>query len=225
MNFLGITNAVLLRLNEVTLQSGNFAAARGFHAAAKDAVNSAIRDIQQAEIEWPFNHVTATQVLDGANHTQFYALPADAESIDWESFYLVRDDALDCTGTWLKPVSYDEWLQRHRHSDDNNSTGSIPHFVIRDQKLQFGVSPVPDKNYMVTFEYWKVPSELVNYTDEPNIPAQFQSVIVDGAMYYAYMFRDNMEQAQLTQRKFEQGIKRMRTLLINRYQYIRDGRI
>ena len=51
LTFLEMTNAALRRLNEVQLTSANFATAKGFHAQAKDAVNSALVDIHRSELE------------------------------------------------------------------------------------------------------------------------------------------------------------------------------
>ena len=65
------------------------------------------------------------------------------------------------------------------------------------------------------------PVDLELSTDIPTIPDQFRHVIVDGAMYYAYMFRDNIEMANISQSKFENGIKQMRTLLVNENAYFR----
>jgi hypothetical protein len=62
-------------------------------------------------------------------------------------------------------------------------------------------------------------------TDVPSIPADFKHVIVDGAMYYVYFFRGDIETADRVYQKFQDGIKNMRTLYINRYDKIRDGRI
>ena len=56
-NFLGLVNQVNRSLNEVELSSTNFDTATGFYAHAKDAVNSSIRDINQTEHNFPFNHV------------------------------------------------------------------------------------------------------------------------------------------------------------------------
>jgi len=40
-------------------------------------------------------------------------------------------------------------------------------------------------------------------------------------MYYAYMFRSNEQAAAIAKAKFEDGIKHMRIMLINRYDYVR----
>ena len=67
------------------------------------------------------------------------------------------------------------------------------------------------------------PVDLVDATDVPTIPERFRHVIIDGGMYYAYMFRDNIEMAGMSQNKFENGIKQMRTILTNEYAYFRGA--
>jgi len=62
-DYLGLVNDVNRRLNEVELTAANFATATGEYSMVKDAVNSAIRFINQHEYEWPFNHVEAEETL------------------------------------------------------------------------------------------------------------------------------------------------------------------
>lgn len=81
---------------------------------------------------------------------------------------------------------------------------------------------MPDVAYEVDYEYYATPVDLELYDDVPTISEQFRHVIVDGAMYYAYMFRDNIEMANLSQSKFENGIKNMRTILVNENVYFRS---
>ena len=61
--YLDVTNEVLARFNEVPLTSANFASSRGFQTQCKNAVNSAIRNINQREYAWPFNHSEAEITL------------------------------------------------------------------------------------------------------------------------------------------------------------------
>ena len=53
-NYLGLTNEVLARMNEVELTASNFVSgARGFQVQCKNAVNDAINYINQREFGWP----------------------------------------------------------------------------------------------------------------------------------------------------------------------------
>ena len=49
--------------------------------------------------------------------------------------------------------------------------------------------------------------------------------LIDGAIYHLYMMRDNAELAALSKRNFDEGIEKMRTILINRYIRMRDTRV
>ena len=73
-DYIGLVNDVNRRLNEVELTSGNFATATGEYSMVKDAVNAAIRFINQHEYEWPFNHVEAEETLTAG--TVRYAYPS-----------------------------------------------------------------------------------------------------------------------------------------------------
>ena len=44
-------------------------------------------------------------------------------------------------------------------------------------------------------------------------------------MYYVYKFRGNTQESQLALQKFQLGIKQLRSLHINRMDYVRDTRI
>ena len=62
-DYIGLVNDVNNRLNEVELTSTNFTTATGYFSFAKDAVNAALRHINQEEYEWPWNHVEETETL------------------------------------------------------------------------------------------------------------------------------------------------------------------
>lgn len=225
-NYLGLVNDINRRLNEVELTSVNFASAKGFYSAAKDSVNSAIRHINHSQYEWPFNHEEEIQTLTPG--TVRYSYPVDAKTIDFDSFRIKRDDTLGNTTQKLAILSYEDYLDRYlddEYNTTNTSIRTIPRHVFRTPDQKFGVHPAPDKAYELVYEYYKLSVELTNATDVPTLPEQFRSVIIDGAMYYAYTFRGNTQDATLHMQKFEEGIKDMRSLFINRYDYVRDTRV
>ena len=67
--------------------------------------------------------------------------------------------------------------------------------------------------------------DLNLHSDVPNLPEQYRYVIVDGAMYYAYQFRSDFQASSVAMEKFQMGIKNLRSLHINRTEYIRDTRV
>ena len=61
--YLSLTNELLRRLNEVTMDSTDFPNAKNIQALAKDAINNAIREVLHSAQEWPFTLTTYTQTL------------------------------------------------------------------------------------------------------------------------------------------------------------------
>ena len=45
----------------------------------------------------------------------------------------------------------------------------------------------------------------------------FKHIIIDGAMYHCYMFRDNAQSAAMAKQKFDEGLKAMRSIVANDY--------
>lgn len=351
--YLELANSLLVPLNEVSLTSITFASALGPQANAKEAVNDALSDIINAEREWPFNIVEATQVLTPGIQT--YALPATYKSVDWRSFYLYTPDIitngsfttniaswtdqssgtgavawntgsaatgcarftagasgvaaieqqlavvkgivyrvfvrsflgtlnlsigstsggsdyysgaltftnigggqffevqfnpggatafmrfsttenttidLDYTAVFdeappasLLYMEYDQWRERFRQNDMRMTPTSYnrPTWVFSTQNDKFGVSTIPDKSYTVAYNYWSAPTKLTLATDTTIIPDRYESVLLEGAMYYMYMFRDNIEQASKSERRFKDGIREMRTDLINKNRIMTTG--
>jgi hypothetical protein len=224
-DFLGLVNDINRRLNEVELSTSTFDSATGFYSASKDSVNAAIRYINQAAFEWPFNHVSQEELLTSGEVR--YSYPSDTKTIDFDSFRIKRDETLGNETQKLRIISYEEYLDNYVDAEYNSSnTGirTLPRYVFRSPSFEYGVYPPPDKAYEVVYEYYRLPVDLISATDVPSVPEQFRYVIIDGAMYYAYLFRGNSQDAQLQFIKFEEGIKDMRTLYINRYDYVRDTR-
>ena len=224
-SYIDLCNKTLRRLNEVEISADDFPTVRGVQALVKDAVKAAIAKVNQAEYGWPFNAAEHTQVLT-AGQTE-YTWPDYFKVSDWNSFQIQKDDSLAVTYKTLKSIDRDEWYRDYR--DDDYEAGSagraVPDFVFPSHGNGFGVSPSPDKAYTVRFRYYQNYSNLTAATDVTRIPESFDTVIVDGAIYHLYMFKDNLEAASAAFTAFQQGIKDLQTLYINNYQYISDTRV
>ena len=221
-SYIDLCNKTLRRLNEVEISADDFPTVRGVQALVKDAVKAAIAKVNQAEYGWPFNAAEHTQVLT-AGQTE-YTWPDYFKVSDWNSFQIQKDDSLAVTYKTLKSIDRDEWYRDYR--DDDYEAGSagraVPDFVFPSHGNGFGVSPSPDKAYTIRFRYYQNYSDLTAATDVTRIPESFDTVIVDGAIYHLYMFKDNLEAASAAFTAFQQGIKDLQTLYINNYQYISD---
>ena len=221
-NYLGLVNEVNRRLNEVELTASNFATASGFYNSAKDAVNASLRHINHEEHNWPWNHILEEETLT-AGITR-YDYPTDAKLIDMNSFRIKKDTTLNVSTTKLKSMDYQEYLDNYVDYEYNSGSDmqTLPRHVVRAPSQEFILVPTPDKAYELVYEYYRNPVSLELYDDVPNVPLEFKHIIVDGAMFYAYQFRADTQASQIAQGKFETGIKYMRSLYINRYDYVRS---
>jgi hypothetical protein len=290
-DYLGLTNEVIARMNEVSLTAANFTSARGFQIQCQNAVNDAINYINQREFGWSFTHQTQTETL--VPGTTRYTAPASTQSIDYDSFRISKDSNLASAGITLRIIDYKEYTQRYivqendvvsttlngginntvttitvvstsgfdaagsiqianetiTYTGTTNTTftgcirgaagttaaahntgvnvaqftsGGIPSLVFRTPDNNFGLYPYPNKGYELVYEYFDRPTILVAATDVPTIPEQFRQVIIDGATAYSYQYRGEAQQYGLNFSRFEEGIKQMQTLLLNRADYIRS---
>ena len=223
--YIDLCNKTLRRLNEVEIAEADFGSVRGVHALVKDAVKAAVAKINQAEFGWPFNAAEQTDVLVVGQEE--YVWPQYFKVADWNSFQIQKDDSLGSSFKTLKAIEQDEWYQEYRDDDytAGSSGRSIPDFVFPSHGNGYGVSPSPDKAYTVKFRYFMNYSDITNATDVTRIPESFDTVLIDGALYHMYMFKDNMESAQAAYMGFEKGIKDLQTLYINNTISVRDTRI
>ena len=100
--------------------------------------------------------------------------------------------------------------------------GGVPEYVVRTPDNNYLMYPFPNKSYAIKFDYYTFPSDLSAHGDTTTIPDRFAPVIIDGATAFVYQYRGETQQYQLNMQRFEQGIKNMQTLLINKFSYMRS---
>jgi len=224
-DFLGLVNDINRRLNEVELTSGNFATTTGYYSLAKDAVNASIRHINQEEFEWPFNHREEEEILIPGEVR--YSFPYDCKTINMNSFRIKADSSLNVSTTKLKVLNYEEYLDKYVDYEYNSSTSnrSVPTYVVRAPSNEIIIIPAADKAYEVVYEYYSKGFDLNLHSDVPTLPEEYRFVIIEGAMYFVYQFQNDNASARLSFERFQQGIKNLRSMFINRTEYIRDTRV
>ena len=213
--FLSLTNELLRRLNEVQIDQADFPNVKNVQALAKDAINSSIRQMLQDAQEWPFTLVTYEQTLTAGTNT--YDFPADYSKADWDTFYVKQLSSENNTPKKLNLITYDQYLSSYRSVEElsGDSGRTDPACVYTTQDTKFGVSPIPNASYVVEYRYWKYPADLIAFDDTSVIPDRFKHVVIDGAMMYMMLFRSNEQSASMHSKKFEDGIKMMRRLVVD----------
>ena len=292
LTFLTLSNSVITRMNEVELTSGNFTSSRGVQTQCKNAVNEAIRYINQREFGYSFNHASnSSEVVAGQTR---YTLPTSTKSVDYSTARIKKDSDLNVAGNSLSTLNYNEYIEKdYANQEDDigattlngshsssvttltltsttdfdatgtvhiggeqvtytaisgnditgctrgaNSTtaaihssgvavtqfedGGVPKNIVRTPDNNYLLFPYPDKQYTLLFDFYTFPSDLSAHGDTTTVPDRFAPVIVDGATAFVYQYRGELQQYQLNFGRFEQGIKNMQSLLINKYEYIRS---
>ena len=292
LTFLTLTNEVLTRMNEVVLTSANFTDARGVQVQAKNAVNEAIRHINQKEFAYPFNHATNTSTL--VPGIVRYTIPTDTKHIDYNTARIKKDDSISSAGINLRKLNYNEYISKEfasqedevesttldgSHTDsvttltlvssvgfsasgsvyvgselisytaisgntltgctraDSGTTaaayatgvavtqfdnGGMPQYIVRTLDNNYLLYPYPDKEYTLLYDYFTFPNDLAAHGSTTTIPDRFKPVITDGATAFLYQYRGEMQQYSINFQRFEEGIKNIQSLLINKFDYIRS---
>lgn len=131
----------------------------------------------------------------------------------------------------IELIDYNTYEQNGLADDINGitpqavpSSYNTPAVAVRERDNSITLSPVPDRLYSITYGGYTFPTAMVNWNDTTNVPAAFEQVIVDKALEYAYMFRDNAEEAQIASDRYTKNVNKMRRLLIPQTEYMRfDG--
>ena len=122
LTYLELTNDVLTRMNEVVLTSANFTDARGVQVQAKNAINEAIRHINQKEFAYPFNHASnSSTVVPGVVR---YTIPTGTKYIDYNTARIKKNSDVSSSGVNLKKLNYNEYISKEfaNQEDDIKST-------------------------------------------------------------------------------------------------------
>ena len=292
LTYLELTNDVLTRMNEVVLTSANFTDARGVQVQAKNAINEAIRHINQKEFAYPFNHASnSSTVVPGVVR---YAIPTGTKYIDYNTARIKKDTDVSASGVNLKRLNYNEYISKEfsTQEDEIESTtldgthtdsvttltlvsstgfategtvfvgseeitytavsgntltgctrgassttaaayssgvvvtqfdnGGVPQYIVRTLDNNYLLYPFPDKEYTLLYDYFTFPDDLSAHGDTTTIPDRFKPVITDGATAFLYQYRGEMQQYQINFERFEDGIKNVQSLLVNKFDYIRS---
>ena len=120
-------------------------------------------------------------------------------------------------------MDYKEYVDRHIDQETTSDIGAVPLYVFRKPDNNYGLFPYPDKAYTLKYDAYIKPTALVCRNRCPTIPEQFRQVIVDGATAYGYQYRGEAQQYGINFARFEEGIKHMQSLFINRdFSYVRS---
>lgn len=115
----------------------------------------------------------------------------------------------------------DEGYQRRDNDAYRTEHYSVPFFAVRKTDNNIILSPKPDRVYTVQYDSFMIPTNMENYNDTPFVPEAFEDIVIDAATWYAYMFRDNVEEAAIQEQRYKDNIETMARMIIPQQTYMR----
>ena len=152
----------------------------------------------------------------------------EAPSVQLDVDY-VRVSRSDIATRKLTFISYDNYLQSYKPTDDTNNKGNYAaplRVYILPNYTSFGVSPRPNTNeYSVNYNYYQTHTDLSAHGDNMSLPDRFSTLVVDRAKYYTYMLRSDPQHAQLADRDFQRKLRLLKVDYATKNDYMRSDTI
>jgi len=158
--------------------------------------------------------------------TSFIYVESDGVQLDVD---YVRISRSDIALRKLTFVTYDNYLQVYKVTDDTNNSGNYSDplrvYILPDHSA-FGVSPRPNTSeYSVHYDYYTTHTDLDAHGDNMSLPDRFGTLIVDRAKYYTYMLRSDPQHAQLADRDFQRKLRLLKVDYATKNDYMRSDTI
>ena len=158
--------------------------------------------------------------------TSYIYVESDGVQLDVD---YVRISRSDIPLRKLVYVSYDNFLQIYKVTDDTNNSGNYSDplrvYILPDHSA-FGVSPRPNTSeYTVAYDYYTTHTDLSAHGDNMSLPDRFGTLIVDRAKYYTYMLRSDPQHAQLADRDFQRKLRLLKVDYATKNDYMRTDTI
>lgn len=203
------------QLSDIVTKVQNRIKDTGFSTTViKDFINDTQRDIFN-EYSLPFMQTTQPYTLvDGvADITNGVGLPSNfVQAIDVLVTTAGRESILD----W---VDYQQIDNQYPDATDTTSYAK----GLPSKAYKFGETirtfPVADQAYTVSLLYYKSPTVLSNDSDVPEIPPEFEELLVVGAAYRVFQVKDNYDKAGILENKYAELLQK----LASRYSKARGG--
>lgn len=157
------------------------------------------------EYRLPFMETTQAYTLTAgvSDITNGVGLPAN--------YVQALDITLTTTGT-LKVIQYVDvrTIDALYPSPDNTTLNpaNVPYLWYFYARI-IKVFPVPASAYTISMRYIKKPTDLVSNSDVPELPSEFQELLVVGAAYRVLQVKDNYDQAAILQNKYDEILQKL----------------
>lgn len=173
-------------------------------AEIKDYINDTQNDVFN-EYRLPFTQTTQgyTLVADVSDITNGSNLPTNyVQAIDLTLTTTGREKVLTF-------VDFSEIDQTYPDPDDGTTNpANVPDkWYFYAETIR--VYPKPNDAYTVTLRYYKKPTILSADADVPEIPSEFEELLVCGAAYRVLQVKDNYDQAGVHKNKYDELLQKL----------------
>lgn len=181
----------------------------------KNYINDAQNDIFN---EFKLPQLQATQnytlTINESDITNGSGLPSD---------YVQAVNLVITADNYERPLTYVDFREIDRFDTDPDDTDANP-ANVPDRWYYYNdtirVFPVPSSAFTVTLKYYKRPTELSSDSDVPQVPKEFEELLVLGAAYRVLQVKDNYDQAGILENSFIEKLQK----LVNKYSRPQVGK-
>lgn len=157
------------------------------------------------EYRLPFMQTTQNYTLTAnvSDITDGSALPTNfVQAIDLSLTTVGREKVLDY-------MDFAELVQIYPDPDDTTKNpANVPDkWYYYAETIR--VYPVPNSAYTVTLRYYKKPTLLSADADVPDLPSEFEEILVVGAAYRVLQVKDNYDQAGVLENKYSELLDKL----------------
>lgn len=172
----------------------------------KNWINMGQSDFVMREV-WPFREATGTLAL--VQGTQEYSLASNFTDIDEQNIL-----AVTLQGAAQKKLAYWPFNQLRATWPDFDSIGAaVPvRYYVRAGNL--GFHPLPDAAYTVFVDYYLVPTEMSDDSDESIIPVNYRECLVHYALSMEHDYNTDPDLAQKSMNRYEEIVTLARNNLL-----------
>jgi len=146
---------------------------------------------------YQLDFMQASTTFNTVAGTDSYSLTSIAA--DLQQLYSLRVTSPDNAEIYLQPMTADEF-DMYIQDPTSQTQGSPTKYYLRNNTVY--LTPTPDAIYTVAVRYIKLPTTLTS-SSQPDIPEEFNEIVVLGALYRAMQTNDNYDQALIIKNQMD----------------------
>ena len=166
-----------------------------YRALVLEWLNLVLKDISNRQQDWHWRFLEKTATAPTVADQLDYDLPAD---IDTDKIFSVFDRTNNITYTYME---HDKFLRAYPNPSLNTGNPSI--FTVWADVIK--LYPIPSSVFTLFMKYIKTITLLADDSESTNVPAKYDTVIIDGVLMWAYKLDPQKGNSSEQARIYEYG--------------------